>query len=280
MFYEVTFSLIARYSMQMKSIVISVIFIAAAFQAMAQEGSFIDVYGYAHYATIKNNYDIYYGRYRGFGYAYEHPSTISYGTSLYYTKMFEGYTGIRTGFSFANYAQNASSKVEIADFDSISYDSRLNIQQLAVPVMVNFAINSGGTNDKVFFNMSFGFQLNYLTGANFSLTTNRNYIPTTSFEFKDYFHRLGASYLLGLELKMALGKKERSYLLFGVQYDKTIGGIEKKGIDFTQDTPKELIFPLGILKDYNYDLPNDRANSKTKNESLALKLGLSIRLSK
>jgi hypothetical protein len=81
-------------------------------------------------------------------------------------------------------------------------------------------------------------------------------------------------------LKFGLGKKERSYLLVGVQYDKTIGGIEKKGIDFTQETPKELIFPLGILKGYRYDLPNDRASSKTKNESFALRLGWSIRLSK
>lgn len=246
--------------------------------AKAQEGKFIDFMAIGHFSNVVNDYDSYYGPYNGLGYDFEVPQTFTYGGQLLYTQMSEGYMGFKTGLSFLNYAQDFSSRVELADDDSISYNARLNVQQLSVPILANFAINSGSSTDRVYFNMNFGFQLNYLTGADFSITTDRPYDAVTDFEFNEYFHRLGASYILGLELKIALGRKEKLYLIGGVHYDKTIGGIEKREKDFGQEEPRELVLPLGPLKDFDYDVPNERMRNRMKNETLALRLGISYKL--
>ena len=246
----------------------------------AQEGKFIDFIAIGHFSNIVNDYDSYYGPYNGLGFDFEVPQTFSYGGQLLYTQMSEGYIGFKTGLSFLNYAQDFSSKVELARDDSIAYNARLNVQQFSIPLLANFAINSGSSTDRVYFNMNFGFQLNYLTGANFNITTDRPYNSVTDFEFNEYFHRLGASYILGLELKIALGRKEKLFLIGGVHYDKTIGGIEKREKDFGQEEPRELVLPLGPLKDYDYDVPNDRMRNRMKNETLGLRLGLSYKMFK
>jgi hypothetical protein len=246
--------------------------------AKAQEGKFIDFMAIGHFSNVVNDYDSYYGPYNGLGYDFEVPQTFTYGGQLLYTQMSEGYMGFKTGLSFLNYAQDFSSRVELADDDSISYNARLNVQQFSIPLLANFAINSGTSTDRVYFNMNFGFQLNYLTGADYSITTDRPYDAVTDFEFNEYFHRLGASYILGLELKIALGRKEKLYLIGGVHYDKTIGGIEKREKDFGQEEPRELVLPLGPLKDFDYDIPNERMRNRMKNETLALRFGISYKL--
>ncbi|MBI1184547.1 hypothetical protein GC194_09755 [bacterium] len=248
--------------------------------SMAQEGKFIDVYGTALFSNIVNRYDANYGPYNGLGLDYKHPQTLSYGAAAYYSKMSESFVGWRVGFVFNNYAQDASSTVTLDVPDAIayrSYKSRLNIQQFSIPLMLNFGINSGQPNDPVYFNMGFGVQLNYLSGAQFSINSNPPYQAVTNFKFTDYYRHFGASYLLDIELKIGLGNKEKGHLLAGVLFDKTIGGFEKKNIDADESTPKELTMPLGILKNYDY-LPSEQRNNNTKNIGFCIRLGYSYKI--
>jgi len=126
--------------------------------------------------------------------------------------------------------------------------------------------------------MGFGFQFNYLFGAKYNIVPAGNYVPITDFEFKDYFHRVGLSYLLNIELKIGVGRGDKSHILFGIFFDKSINNIEKSGQDFSQETPVELKYPLGTLKDFDYDVLSDRVSGKMKLESLALRLGYSYKL--
>ncbi|MGB0429161.1 MAG: hypothetical protein ACPGLV_01715 [Bacteroidia bacterium] len=263
-----------------KKTIITIIALTLAGITFGQEGTFIDVIGFGQYTNIKNDFDVNYGPGKGLGFDYSLPQTPSYGGSILFAKMTETYVGFKTGLRFSNYSQFTSSKVELGDRDSVAFDALMNIKQISAPIMANFSISSGATTDRVYFSMGFGFQINYLFGANYNLTNDRDYPTVTTFEFSDYYYRLGASYLLALELKIELGKKKRTYLIAGINYDKTIGGIEKPDQGYGADVPRELTLPLGVLKDYNYDVPGDRVGYKTKNEALAFKLGVSIRLSK
>ena len=83
---------------------------------------------------------------------------------------------------------------------------------------------------------------------------------------------------LNIELKIGVGRGDKSHILFGMFFDKSINNIEKSDQDFSQETPVELKYPLGTLKDYNYDVLSDRVSGKMKLESLALRLGYSYKL--
>lgn len=246
---------------------------------MGQKGKFIDIYGFGQQTTIANYFDIGYGSRSGLGYKFSTEPSYSYGGSAYFNYLVGDYVGWKSGLIYSRYVQKMSSGIESStDRDSIFYSSRLALDQLSIPALIDFSISSS-EDTRVYFNLGLGLQLNYLLGGSFEIDPIQPYNVQSSFELNDHFDRVNLSYLINMGLRIRIGKSDTYYFLMGLNYDKSIGGIEKEGKDFDQDIPKELIYPLGTLKDYDYDVSASRRSYKTKVDGVALRLGLSIRLS-
>ena len=256
-----------------------VLFLTATCNSFGQQGKFLDIYGFGQQTTIANYFDVGLGARAGLGSTFSTDPTYSYGGAVHFNYLVGEYVGWKSGLVYSRYAQNTSSRIESSTTrDSISYSSRLSLDQLSIPAILDFSISSSD-DTRVYFNLGMGFQINYLLNGAFDIETNPPYDVQNSFELGEYYDRLNFSYLMSIELRIRLGKTESYYLLLGINYDKLVGGIEKKGLNFGQNDPKELIYPLGTLKDYDYDVSASRNGYNTKIDGVALRIGLSIRLS-
>lgn len=248
---------------------------------LAQKGKFIDVYGFGQQTNIANYFDIGYGPRSGLGRTFTTDPSYSYGGAVYFNYLVGEYTGWKTGLIYSRYLQNMSSGIQSApspERDSITFNTELVLNQISVPAIVDFSISSS-EDTRVYFNLGLGLQLNYLMSGSFNLETTPEYPVNSTFDLSDYYDRINLSYLVNIELRIRIGSSDKTYFLMGINYDKSIGGIEKEGKDFDAQTPKELTYPLGTLKDYDYDVSASRKTYNTKLDAVALRVGLSFRLS-
>ena len=264
----------------MKRHIVLLSLVFALFKVNAQEGKFLDIYGFGHQSSINNQYDLRYGVGQGLGRNFDYLSTFSYGMGAYYSQTSETLIGFKAGLLYSNYYQDIKSSVTLMreDTRAYTYTSEIRHYMLNIPLMIDFGINATD-DERVFFHMGFGIQPMVLLGGNFNVEHDSDYEVSYDYDLYDYYRLLSLAYLLNAELKIKLGKGNKTYLLAGVNFDKSIGGIEHRGRDHGGSIPRELVFPLGALKDFDYDVPNDRAAYSTKNESIAIRVGISRRLS-
>lgn len=258
---------------------LSIILSLLSLGAVAQEGRFLDIYAIGHQSSIDNQFDLRYGFVNGLGRDFDYKPSYHYGFGAFFSQTNETLIGYKTGIVFANYFQNIESRVELnRDEEPTSYTAQFRNRLLSVPFLIDFGINATD-DDRVFFHMGFGLKPMILVGGDFEVNQSSSYVVSTDYNIYDYYKAVTISYLLNAELKINLGRSDKTYLVAGINFDKSIGGIEHKKTDHGGDVPRELVFPLGALKDYDYDVSADRAAVNTKNESLAVRIGISYRLS-
>lgn len=259
---------------------LSLFFCLSFVTSFAQEGKYIDVYAIGHQSSIDNQFDLRYGFANGLGRTFDYRPSYHYGAAVFYSQTSETLIGFKTGLVYANYFQNIESAVDLTREapDPTPFSTQIRHRLLSVPFLIDFGINATD-DDRVFFHMGFGLKPMILIAGDFQVAQSSPYAVATNYDLYDYYRSVTLSYLLNAEVKVKLGKSDRTYLLAGINFDKTIGGIEHKERDHGGDVPRELVFPLGVLKDYDYDVSNDRPTINTKNESLAVRVGLSFKLS-
>ncbi|MBI3143226.1 MAG: hypothetical protein HYZ16_10395 [Bacteroidetes bacterium] len=249
------------------------------FYVWAQQSAFLDVHFNNNFTMANNRLDKYFGPVNGLGNDIEQPSSYSPGITLLYTSLNSRNIGYRIGIEYLDYIQFTSSTVELEEGFFLPYTSRMHFHMLSVPVVANFAVNSGEETDKFFFHMGFGFKINYLMAAPFTITPQTGPVIETSYPVSDAFYRVSASYVLSVDIKFPINKANNLYLLIGGSYDGLVGGLEKPTYDPPFDSPSELKFPIGTLKGYYPNTHTNRQQEKFKTESLNMRLGVSFSLS-
>lgn len=263
----------------MTSRIISILLLTLLFSHVkGQQGSYLDIYAVGLNSQIFNAYDAQYKP--GLGRDFDHRPSFSIGSTILATFISEKQLGFRIGVKYANYTQNFKSQIAWNESTDISYESKHSMDVISVPLLLHLGVNSNDLNEKVFFTMGFGLMPNYLLGSNFNISPNPDVPVITTYETDFYYKKITFSYILSLELRIKLGKKDKKQLVFGVMYDKGISNIENENNLLASETPNELLFPLGTLKDYDYVMPSSRIGYKTKLEALSLHIGLSFNLSK
>ncbi|MCB0736773.1 MAG: PorT family protein [Bacteroidetes bacterium] len=252
---------------------------AFALNSYGQKGHFLGVYAFPQLTSITSSFDLGFSRDdKGLGDDFELLPTIGYGGGVTYYYISSSYFGFKTGLQFSNQGQRYASNVRLFETDSFntSYTSRVNLNYLKMPLLTHFTIID--ENTRAHFTLQFGFQLGYLVGGNYSITV-KGYEPNYSLAITDAFNRLEASYIIGGDLLIELNEKKTTLLQIGVQYDKTIGGIDNYDRTITSSTPMEHRFPVGTLKYHNYPtIPGGRTQYNTKNETFQVRMGLVFRL--
>lgn len=242
---------------------------------LAQEGRFLTFNVLPSYTSIKNPYDFSWGWNYGLGEDFRFENSVSYGFSAQYTQINDGYVGWRTGVNFKRYEQSYSATVRPEPMgDTFSYASRVALNYVSVPIMVHFAISSS-EDTRVFFSMDFGFQLGYLVNGSLDFESANDYNFNNSFAFETFYKRLVPSYVISSEVQIRVGKTDKNYINFGVDFDKNIGNVEVKDQpdDWPDDNPREWLYPFGALKNSNYTMQATRQLYNTKLEFVALKVG-------
>lgn len=260
--------------------ILSIVLCLTLYTAQAQEGKFFDVYAIAHQSSIDNQFDLRYGFANGLGRDFDYQPSYHYGFGAFYSQTYESLIGYKTGLVFANYFQNISSAVDLTSdaSDPTQFTTTIRHRTLSIPFLVDFGINATD-DDRVYFHMGFGLKPMILVAGDFQVDQQSSYTVASNYSVHDYYKPITMSYLLNAELKIRLGKSSKTFLLAGINFDKSIGSIELKDRDHGSEVPRELVFPLGVLKDYDYDVSSDRFAVNTKNESLAVRIGISYRLS-
>lgn len=245
----------------------------------AQKGDFLSAVVYPQQVAIKNSYDLQWGGNDGLGQNFTQLPTYSVGFGLNYYHVETDYIGWRTGIHYSQQGQRYSGTVyPMNDSDSVFYNSHLRLSYIKIPLILHFNI-SATEDDRVYFSLGYGFQLSFLTGGNVEVDTEPiPYAFNPDYNLGVFYDFVNPSFLLTGDLHIRLGEKKRYYLLLGVKFDKTIGGIENEKFDFTQEDPEEWKYPFGTLKDEGYAVQSTRMRYMSKNETFSIRVGLNIRL--
>lgn len=266
----------------MKKVIWLFAFVFTALFSKAQKGGYVSVFGFPQITNIKNSYDLNASANdTRLGSDFNLESTYNYGFGSFYYRVFSEYFGLKGGIIYSRQGQNYSSRLFNYGEDSIdlSYTSEVRLNYLKIPVLTHFTIKDENTT--TYFTLQFGLQAGILTGGSYSITSgDASFTTVGEPKMTDLFNRVDLSYVVGGDLHIRLNEEENLFLILGVQFDKSIGGIENIGYAFEDDVPNEVLFPVGVPKTNRYSIPSTRANYSTKNESFSVRSGLLFKVHK
>ena len=241
-----------------------------AFSTIAQKGTYLIPFGAMQISTIANSSDFYIK-----GLNFKNVIRSAYGVGLLYNPI--DMLGIETGLKYSNQGQKYTGHIDFdantQDSINLDFTSECKLTYFQIPLLLRF--NSTLEQDKVYMNISTGFQFDFLTAASMKV----NPLPPDSLNLgsnvKKYFKSFNASFVASAGLNIQLA--EKFFVYMGLQMSKTLGDIESKSISFDDKTMGfEYIYPVGVKKEERPQ--NSTTRGKTKNVVYTLLIGISYKL--
>lgn len=252
----------------------------SSLEAQGQKGGYIAVFGFPQITNMKSSFDLNFGIVNNrLGRDFELVPTYSYGFGARYYRVLSDYIGLAAGLTYSRQGQEYRSRIRNYSNDSldVTYRSSVVMHYLKLPVMGHFTIKQ--ENTPTYFTLQFGIQLNMLMGGSYDITSpNEAYLPYESADLRAAYKRFEPNFVLGANLHIALNEEDNLFLLVGINFDKTIGGMEVEDYSPEDGTPNEAKFPVGIPKTNNYSVSSERFRWRTKNETFALQMGLVFKI--